>query len=158
MIEEVRQWVGGKAQHCRASVLEIGSLNVNGSVRDLFPEPYTGLDMQKGKGVDIVADVLTYDGFTEGQFNTIISTETLEHVTEPWRAVERCAEWLAPGGLLIIAVPFEWPLHDFPSDYYRFTHHGLRFLAERVGLTVLTAELNHHAYMMAQKPERAGKR
>ena len=152
MIEDVRQWVGGKAGHCQPPVLEVGSLNINGTVRDLFPEPYTGLDMQKGKGVDIVADVLTYDGFTEGQFNTIVTTETLEHVTDPALVVERCAGWLAPGGLLIIAVPFEWPLHEYPSDYWRFTHHGLRYLAERVGLVVLTAELNHHAYMMAQKP------
>ena len=153
MIEDVRQWIAGKAEHCRAPILEAGSLNINGTVRDLFPEPYIGLDMRRGKGVDVVADMLTYHGFADDQFNTIISVETLEHVTEPWVAMERFARWLAPGGLLLIAVPFEWPLHEHPSDYWRFTHHGLRLLAERVGLEVLTAELDHHAYMMAQKSE-----
>lgn len=38
-------------------IVEIGSRNINGTVRDLFPgAEYVGVDIEDGKGVDVVAD------------------------------------------------------------------------------------------------------
>ena len=53
--------------------LEVGSYNVNGTVRDLFNGPYVGLDMRKGPGVNVVAD--SYDmPFPDGRFEVVVST------------------------------------------------------------------------------------
>ena len=43
-------------------VIELGSLNVNGGLRHLFPPEcdYIGVDLQPGPGVDVVADACTY--------------------------------------------------------------------------------------------------
>ena len=152
MIDAVMQWFGQRAPACGGSVLEVGSYNVNGSVRPLFKgQPYIGLDMRAGPGVDVVADVLTHE-FEDGQFGTIVSTETLEHCAEPWTAIERMGRWLAPGGKMLISVPFRFDFHEFPSDYWRFTHEGLRLLFERAGLTTLEAEIiDSHAYGVATK-------
>jgi SAM-dependent methyltransferase len=54
----------------------------------------------------------------------------LEHVFETERAVRNLHRALAPGGRLIVAVPFAFPLHDEPHDYYRFTRHALRRMLE----------------------------
>ena len=36
-------------------VLEVGSLDINGSIRDLFQNcEYTGIDLGEGKGVDVI--------------------------------------------------------------------------------------------------------
>lgn len=62
---------------CR--VLEIGSLDINGSVREFFRDcQYVGLDVAVGPGVDVVCQGQDYDA-PEGSFDTVISCETMEH-------------------------------------------------------------------------------
>jgi hypothetical protein len=64
-------------------VLEIGSLNINGTVRQFFNNcDYTGVDLAVGKDVDVVqfGHLLKY---ADGHFNTSISCECFEH-DEHW--------------------------------------------------------------------------
>lgn len=122
-----------------APVLEVGAGNINGSIRRLFHEPYTGMDIEAGPGVDEVKDVLTCH-FAE-EFNTVVCCETLEHVTKPWKAVERMAQWLKPGGYMILSAPFCHFIHDYPGDYWRFTDQGFRLLFEDAGLTTVETEI-----------------
>lgn len=63
----------------QSTVLEVGSYNVNGSVRQLFTESkrYVGIDLAPGKDVDVVCAGHAYD--TDIQFDTVISTECFEH-------------------------------------------------------------------------------
>ena len=59
-------------------VLEVGSLNINGSVRQFFDScAYTGVDLAPGKDVDRIGPVhiLTFDR----PFDTVISCECFEH-------------------------------------------------------------------------------
>jgi hypothetical protein len=44
---------------------------------------------------------------------------------------------LRPGGFQVLTTPQTWGLHHVPHDYYRYTPYGLRYLAEKNGLTVL---------------------
>lgn len=151
MIDKVRAWVETVAGECKAPVLEVGSYNVNGTVRDLFPVPYIGVDMREGPGVDVVCDV-TRGHFADGEFQTIVTTETLEHVTEPWTAIDRMSRWLAEGGMMIVTVPFMFGKHDYPNDYWRMTGDGLRYLFERAGLTCLEAFTDDtHTFGVATK-------
>jgi SAM-dependent methyltransferase len=150
MIEPVMQWFGTRAGSCVPPVLEVGSYDVNGSVRSLFGAPYLGLDLRPGPSVDMVGDVLTAH-FAE-EFNTIVSTETLEHCKKPWTAIERMARWLRPGGTMMISVPFQFDFHEFPSDYWRMTHEGLRLLFDNAGLITVEAEIiDSHTYGRATK-------
>jgi len=60
-------------------VLEIGSLNINGSVRSLFEDcDYLGIDVGMGPGVDLVCEGQTYDA-PDNIFDTVISCECFEH-------------------------------------------------------------------------------
>ena len=57
-------WKGDRTD---LNVLEIGSLDINGSVRPMFKPfqlTYTGIDMQEGPGVDIVVDAAKFINFT----------------------------------------------------------------------------------------------
>lgn len=60
-------------------VLEVGSYNVNGSVREFFIDPamYIGLDLAPGKDVDVVCHGADYR--TDVRFDVVISTECFEH-------------------------------------------------------------------------------
>jgi SAM-dependent methyltransferase len=83
-------------------LLEIGSLDVNGSVRARFPgaDPYVGVDLAPGQGVDVVASGHDF-GRTAG-FAAVVTTECLEH--DPgWQAtLGNIARVLLPGGVLVL--------------------------------------------------------
>lgn len=93
------------------SVLEIGSYNVNGSVRPLFAGcvRYVGIDLRPGRGVDVVCAAADYDGM--GAFDLVVSCETLEHDPDPALTLASAWRALAPGGQLILtaASPLRTP-------------------------------------------------
>jgi SAM-dependent methyltransferase len=88
-----------------ATVLEAGSYNVNGSVRPLFAgcATYTGLDIRRGPGVDVVADAATWAG-DGARYDYIVSTEALEHAVDPGAVVANLRRLLSPGGWLILTL------------------------------------------------------
>jgi hypothetical protein len=60
-------------------VLEVGSLDINGTVRDFFTDcEYIGVDLDEGLGVDVVAQGQELD-YPDGSFNTVVSAECFEH-------------------------------------------------------------------------------
>jgi hypothetical protein len=107
-------------------VLEVGALDVNGSVRpyvtSLKPRSYIGIDKRKGRRVDltIAAEELT-QWCSEWVPHVTICTETLEHI-RPWRiALWNMVERLRIGGMLVLTTRSPgFPRHDHPDDYWRF--------------------------------------
>lgn len=84
------------------TVCEIGSYDVNGTVRPLFDEvkEYTGVDVRGGRGVDVVADGAEFG--EDAAYDVVVTTETLEHC-EHWQEIIANAERiLKPGGALIV--------------------------------------------------------
>lgn len=80
--------------------------------------------------------------FEDGSFDVVLATEVLEHVTDFEASMNEIRRVLAPGGNVIITVPYFYPTHEPPHDHRRFTHHGLRASLEARDLTVadLTAK------------------
>lgn len=121
--------------------LEVGSRDY-GSTQDLHSlfaprGEYVGVDMQPGRGVDVVCD-LTAD-FEEvnaklagRRFGTIFCLSVLEHCARPFRLADNLTDLLRDGGHLCLSVPFAWEYHAFPGDYWRFTHEGVQRLFPRL--------------------------
>lgn len=137
MHESVMTWVGEKVDAYALAwraVLECGSRNVNGSVRGLFRGPYVGIDMEEGVGVDVVASASSIP-FSAGFFEVVVCTEMLEHDPAPWLSLPEMSRVLVPRGLLLLTtrgIGFE--LHEWPSDYWRFTPAGVSVLLALAGL------------------------
>lgn len=85
---------------------------------------------------DVFASALEVP-FKSCTFDVVLSTQMLEHVPRPEILFGEIRRILKPGGKLILTVPQITPLHEEPHDYYRFTCHGLRFLASQAGLEVV---------------------
>jgi SAM-dependent methyltransferase len=82
-------------------VLDIGSLDINGSNRDLFENcNYLGLDVGEGRNVDIVSVGHLFDG-PDNYFDTIISTEVFEHDMYYEETIKNIMRMLKPGGLFL---------------------------------------------------------
>ena len=61
------------------SVIEIGSLNINGSIRDFYENcQYLGVDVDEGKDVDLVCPGEKLE-FPDNSFTVAVSTECFEH-------------------------------------------------------------------------------
>lgn len=88
--------------HAQAPVYEIGSRNINGTVRGLFSHLglYLGVDVMPGPDVDLVVDAATYAPPIPPA--TVVCCEVLEHTPAAQAIVMRAASVLEPGGLLII--------------------------------------------------------
>lgn len=108
-------------------VLEVGSYDVNGSVRpyveSLDPYEYLGVDLQRGPGVDEVADCERLGDFVgDNDWDLVISTEMLEHVRDWRRCMCELVNVVRPGGLLLITTRSPgFPYHPFPEDHWRYT-------------------------------------
>ena len=85
-----------------SKVLEVGSLNINGSVRQFFTEcDYIGIDVGPGLDVDLVVQGQDYDG-PDDYFDVVISCECFEHNpywVETFRNMHRVCK---PNGLIIM--------------------------------------------------------
>ena len=69
------------------SILEIGSLDVNGSIRNLFDfaSEYIGIDLEKGPNVDLILNGTDIDKLNKS-FDIIISCECFEHAKD-WKEI-----------------------------------------------------------------------
>jgi SAM-dependent methyltransferase len=128
------------------STLEVGSLDVNGSVRSLFTGLYHGLDMRDGPGVDEVANAENLARH-DSRWEVVVCTETLEHVRRPWIAVKQMADALGYGGFLILTARGydqrgAFPVHGFPEDYWRFSREGFAMMVRDAGLDVTECVLD----------------
>lgn len=83
-------------------VLEIGSRDVNGTVRSLFRDArsYTGIDVSPGPGVDVAADGASFDPGTN--YDVVVCCEVLEHARDAAGVIANALRLLKPGGKLIV--------------------------------------------------------
>jgi SAM-dependent methyltransferase len=144
----MNQFLRGVAQavaesfHLPEPILEIGSLQVDDqqdliNLRSLFPgKAYTGVDFRDGPGVDCVASVESLPQAT-GSVGTVIAMSVFEHVQRFWRGFEEVHRVLRPDGVFIVATPFYFHVHAYPSDYWRFTPEALEFLLQPYPTRVL---------------------
>lgn len=84
-------------------------------------------DIDPNRSPDVVDDI-TDTLFDDSSFDYVICSEVLEHVRDPFRASENILRILKPGGQAFISTPFQFPTHDAPHDYFRYTEYGLRHL------------------------------
>ena len=101
---------------------------------------HAGMIHDNGK-VDIFADAYNIPT-ADCSFDCILCTQVLEHLEEPIKAFEEFHRILKEKSYVIITVPFCWHLHEQPRDFYRYTKHGLMYLAEKAGL--MTVELKSY--------------
>jgi SAM-dependent methyltransferase len=129
--------------------IDIGAYDVNGSYRTLFDSPkwrYTGVDLEKGPGVDVVLNSPYRFPFASRSVDVIVSGQAFEHVEYFWMSWLEMIRVLKPGGLIFLIAPSRGPEHRYPQDCWRFYPDGYRALAKfgRCELVDVTTDWEPH--------------
>ena len=82
-------------------------------------------------------------------FDTVLSTQTIEHVEDHQGLVNEAFRILKPNGIFILSGPLYWPLHEEPYDFFRFTNHGFKYILEKAGFQVLEVKSNGGSWSVA---------
>lgn len=93
--------------------------------------------LHKNEYLDRECDLTKSLPFDDGEFDTIILSDVLEHLPQPEHLWQEMSRILAMDGRIIMNVPFYYWLHERPHDYYRYTEFALRRFVEGAGLRLL---------------------
>jgi SAM-dependent methyltransferase len=99
---------------------------------------YIGCDIVQSslKKVDIVCEA-GHIPLDDESFETVFSTQTIEHVADHQALVNEAFRVLKPDGCFIVSGPMYWHLHEEPYDFFRFTKYGFRHILEQAGFEVV---------------------
>jgi len=132
-------------QHAKGRLLDLGCGNVplyhayREHVTDNICADWVNT-LHKNDYLDSECDLAKDLPFADNEFDTIILSDVLEHIPEPDRLWKEMARILAPGGKIIMNVPFFYWLHERPHDYFRYTEFALRRFVELAGLRLIQLE------------------
>ncbi len=83
--------------------------------------------------------------FENNSFDTVILTQVLEHIDEPFKALSEIKRVLKKDGILILSVPFIYQAHAIPYDYFRFSEYGLKKICQDYNFHIL--EFHRQGYL-----------
>ena len=126
-------------KYAKGSLLDIGCGNK--PYEEMFNEnidKYTGCDVVQSSlnKVDILCEA-TNIPLKNNSFNTVFSTQVIEHVADHQEMIREAHRLLKDEGVFILSGPLYWHLHEEPYDFFRFTKHGFRFILEKNGFEIL---------------------
>lgn len=131
--------------HARGRLLDLGcgKAPLYLAYRDLAAETVCvdwANTAHKNQYLDQECDLTQPLPFADGRFDTVILSDVLEHIPTPEALCREIARILAPGGKLLMNVPFYYWLHEEPHDFYRYTRHALQRFVELAGLRLVELE------------------
>ena len=115
-----------------ASILEIGSQSVNGSLRSnaLPTTNYVGVDIAAGEGVDLVIEPGQTLPVEDASFDFVIASSVFEHDPCFWMTFLEMCRATKEGGYIYINAPSNGVVHRYPMDNWRFYPDSGKALAE----------------------------
>jgi SAM-dependent methyltransferase len=104
------------------SVLEIGSQNYNGGLRDLKLDnmDWLGVDLLEGTGVDQVIRLGEPLPFDAESFDLVVASSVFEHDIQFWNTFLEMVRVLNSDGVIILIMPSNGQFHRYPLDAFRF--------------------------------------
>lgn len=132
-------------EHVKGNLIDLGCGKV--PLYEAYKEHITdntcvdwGNSIHKNPFLDYEQDLNEKLRFEDETFDTIILSDVLEHIRKPEVLLNEMFRILSKNGKLIMNVPFYYWLHEQPFDYYRYTEHALKSMAEDCGFNVIKLE------------------
>lgn len=98
-----------------------------------------------GSNPDVYGDAQSLP-FADESTDGVLLLDVMEHLPQPDNCLGEIERVLVKGGVLIIAVPFLYPIHDAPLDFRRWTLYGLREIIKKHGFIIKNEK--HHGNLL----------
>lgn len=107
---------------CEIEVLEVGSQNFNGGLRDLKSQTmhWHGVDLSEGPGVDSIIDIGGKYPFKDASFDLVVASSVFEHDIQFWNSFLEMVRVVKEDGLVLLIMPSQGAFHRYPLDAFRF--------------------------------------
>lgn len=125
ILEKVKQFAKMTERENARKILDLGCGMKPYESLFSFADAFIGFDAQRNKKVDVVGFNWNLP-FQDSGFDALISTQVLEHTAKIPETVKEIRRVVKNNGLIFVSVPFVFPEHGIPCDFYRFTKFGLR--------------------------------
>jgi len=105
------------------TVVDIGGLNVNGSLRSFFEElgmKYIVVDMEEHESVNFVIKPGDRLPFEDGSIDLVVSTSCFEHDPCFWITFKEMCRITKQNGYIYVNAPMAGCYHGYPGDNWRF--------------------------------------
>ena len=104
------------------TIADIGSMDVNGSLRSVAPKDsiYIGIDLEKGKGVDRIMKDPYLIPLENNSVDIVVSSSSFEHIEFFWITFNEILRVLSKNGIFYLNTVSNGSFHQYPRDYYRF--------------------------------------
>lgn len=119
LVSPIRKFTNEKLRNIKGEVvLDIG---VGPADHSFTAEKiYVGIDRKATPSVSTIADA-KFLPLKDNVMDIVLCIGVLQHDTNPKGIVDEAYRVLKKGGVLYLVVPFIYPMHDIPYDYFRFT-------------------------------------
>lgn len=120
------------------NVLDLGG-DTRSEYRSLLGKnvAYTTVNINSAARPDILHDLETPLPLEDGTYDHVLLINVLEHIYSRYQLLQEATRVLKRGGSIVIVVPFYFPYHASPSDFWRLTHESLSTEAQQLGLKVV---------------------
>ncbi len=107
-----------------------------------YVERYIGADVVAAAGIKLDLELIPGEPvpLPDQSVDTVLSTQTIEHVPDVDAYLAECRRVLRPNGTLVVTAPMHWRHHEAPYDFLRFTRFGLTRLLEKHGFAIKNLE------------------
>ncbi len=128
-----RAWFPHQTSHHRREILEANP-----------QAQYLGTDLLAGDCVDYPCDAHELSKHFGRHFDAFLCTSTLEHCRRPWIVSAELAQVVREGGIGFVETHQSFPVHGYPSDFFRFTREAMAELfAPDVGWEMIESGYEH---------------
>jgi len=122
-------------------------LDIGGRERGKFKKPkdkvekWIFADIEEKHKPDIVLNVENMSQIKSESIETINAIELFEHVENPEKGLKECYRVLKRGGVMILSVPFMYPIHADPYDFQRWTEIKWKKVLTKIGFKIEKFEI-----------------
>ena len=143
---EIGPWIGVFSSNAKDAGFDVTAIEIDTACVD-FLNNIVGINALHSSDPAETMETLSE------QFDVIAFWHSLEHLTRPWYVIEKAAQRLAPGGILLIAIPdiesydfsvlkSAWQHLDAPRHLSFYAARGLHKLCAANGLRTLNLVTN----------------